>query len=111
MAIAAMKRLRDGIRRSVWTEAELEALRRGVRNPAWGVLSGALVVFGIVSVVTDHGFGHAGLLPLVILPFHMRMQIAQVIRPVANSPDRIDWNGSAAIRSERWGEPPSGTVR
>jgi hypothetical protein len=79
-----------------------------VRNPVWGVLSGALVVFGIASVVADHGFGHAGLFPLLILPFHMQMQIAQVIRPVANSSDRIDWNGSAAIRSEHWGERPSG---
>jgi hypothetical protein len=112
LAIVAVvvQKLRGGVKKDAWTEMELEPLRRRLRNPVWGVVSGALFILGIGLVVTDRGFGHAGWFCFLILPFQILIQIANAVRPVASSPERIDWNGSAAIRSEHWGDPPSGTV-
>jgi hypothetical protein len=106
-----VQKLRGGVKKSAWTEMELEPLRRRLRNPVWGVVSGALGILGIGLVVTDRGFGHAGWLCFFIFPFQILLQIMNAVRPAASSPERIDWNGSAAIRSEHWGEPPSGIVR
>jgi hypothetical protein len=110
MAIAAVVKLRNGIKKGVWTELELEALRRRVRNPVWSVISVGLFILGIGFVVTDHGFGHTGLFCFFIAPFQILMNVVNATRPAANTQDRIDLNGSAAMQSEHWGDPPSGTV-
>jgi hypothetical protein len=110
IAFLVVQKLRGGVKKGAWTERELEPLRRRVRNPVWVVVSGALVILGIGLVVTDRGFGHAGWFGFLILPFQILLQIVNAVRPVENSREHIDGNGSAAMRSERWGEPPSGTV-
>jgi hypothetical protein len=110
MATTAVIKLRDGIKKDVWTESELEALRRRVRNPVWSVISVGLFILGIGFVVTDHGFGHAGLFCFLIAPFQMLLNVVNATRRAANTQDRIDLNGSAVMRSEHWGEPPSGTM-
>jgi hypothetical protein len=109
MAVMAVMRLRDGVKRNVWTEPELETLRRRTRNPVWVGISVALFLLGIGIVVTDHGSGHAALFCFLIAPFQMLMNLVNATKPVANTPEHIDWSGSKAIRSDNWGEPPSGT--
>src|ERR1700761_3010018 len=108
MAVMAMLRLRDGVKKNVWTAPELETLRRWIRNPVWVGLSVALFPLGIGMVVTDHGSGHSALFCFLIAPWQMLMNVVIATKPVANTPEQIDLNGSTAMRSERWGEPPSG---
>jgi hypothetical protein len=110
MATTAVIKLRDGIKKGLWTETELDALRRRVRNPIWSVISVGLFILGIGFVVADHGSGHTGLFCFFIAPFQMLLNVVNATRPAANTQDRIDLNSSAAIRSEHWGDPPSGTV-
>ncbi|MBB5326936.1 hypothetical protein [Tunturiibacter gelidoferens] len=112
LAIIALvvQKLRGGMKKGAWTDAELEPLRRRLRNPVWGVASGALFILAIGVVVTDRGFGHAGWFCFLILPFQILLQIVNAVRPAESAREHIDGNGSAAIRSERWGEPPTGTV-
>jgi hypothetical protein len=112
LAIVALvvQKLRGGMKKGAWTETELEPLRRRLRNPVWGGVSVALVLLGFGLVVTDHGFGHAGLFVFLILPFQILLQIVNVVRPVESAPEHGNLNGSAAIRSEHWGDPPAGTV-
>jgi hypothetical protein len=110
IALMAAQKLRGDVKKSAWTDAELDPLRRRLRNPVLILMLTALVVLGIGLVVTSHGFDHAGYFCFLIMPFQIWSQIAQAVRPVDGSQERIDWNGSAAIRSEHWGEPPSGTV-
>jgi uncharacterized membrane protein YhaH (DUF805 family) len=109
MAIVAVMRLRDGVKRNVWTEPELETLRRWTRNPVWIAVSIALFLLGIGIVVTDHGSGHTGLFCFLIAPSQILMNLVNAAKPVANTPEHIDWSGSKTIRSDNWGEPPSGT--
>jgi hypothetical protein len=105
-----VQKLRGGVKKGVWTEIELEPLRRRLRKPVWGMVSGALFILGIGLVVTDRGFGHAGWFCFLIFPFQILLQITNAVRPAANTQERIDLNGSAAMRSDHWGDPPSGTV-
>jgi hypothetical protein len=104
IAFRVVQKLRDGMKKGVWTETELELLRRRLRNPVWGLVSVALVILGFGLVVTDHGFGHAGWFCFLIFPFQILLQIVNAVRPVESSREHIDLNGSAAIRSERWGK-------
>jgi hypothetical protein len=67
-----------------------------------------LFLLAIGVVVTDRGFGHAGWFCFLILPFQILIQMVNAVRPAANTHERIDLNGSAAMRSEHWGEAPSG---
>lgn len=108
IALVAGQKLRGGIKKDAWTDAELEPLRRRLRKPVWGLVSVALVILGVGLVVTARGFDHAGWFCFLILPFQILLQIVQAVRPVESSRERID--GSATVRSEHWGEPPSGTV-
>jgi hypothetical protein len=110
ISLVAGQKLRNGMKKGVWTDAELEPLRRGLRNPVLVLIATALLVLGFGLVVTSRGFDHAGYFAFLIMPFQIWSQIAQAVRPVDGSKERIDWNGSATIRSEHWGEPPSGTV-
>jgi len=107
MSIVAVMRLRDGIKRNVWTELELETFRRLVRNPVWVTVSVALALLGVGLVVTDHGSGHTGLFCFLIAPLQTLLNLVNATKSVAKMQDRIDWSGAAA---ERGGEPPSGTV-
>jgi hypothetical protein len=104
------RKLRDGMKKGVWTDAELEPLRRRLRNPVLFLISAAMVVLGIGLIVTSHGFDHAGYFCFLIMPFQIWLQIVQAVRPVEGSRAWIDWNGSATVRSEHWGESSSGTV-
>ena len=110
MAIVAVMRLRDGIKKNIWTEPELEALRRRTRNPVWIAVSVGLFLLGIGIVVTDHGFGHAGLFCFLAAPAQLMMNLVNVTKPAASPPEHIVWGGSKSIRSDNWGEPPSKTV-
>jgi hypothetical protein len=110
IAITAVIKLRDGMKKDVWTNSELEALRRRVRNPVWSVISVGLFILGIGFVVTDRGSEHAGLFCFLIAPFQVLSNLVSATRPTTNTQDRINLNGSSAMRSEHWGDPPSGTV-
>ncbi|MGF7178814.1 hypothetical protein [Tunturiibacter psychrotolerans] len=106
--VLVVQKLRGVMKKGAWTDAELEPLRRRLQNPVWGLVSGALFLLAIGVVVTDRGFGHAGWFCFLILPFQILIQMVNAVRPAAH--ERIDLNGSAAMRSEHWGDPPSGTV-
>jgi hypothetical protein len=110
MAMMAVRRLLAGIKKNVWTESELEALRRRVGNPVWGVISVGLFILGIGFVVADHGSEHAGLICFLIAPFQTLINLVNATKAAAKTQDRIVLNGSAAMRSEHWGDPPSGTM-
>jgi hypothetical protein len=104
------QKLRDGMKKGVWTDTELEPLRRRLRNPVWGLVSVALVILGVAVVVTARGFDHASLFCFLIIPFQTLLQIVQAVRPVENLRERIDWNSSATVRSDHWGESRTGTA-
>jgi hypothetical protein len=110
MAIVAVTRLRRGVKRNVWTELELETLRRLLRNPLWVTVSVALFLLALGLAVMDHGSGHAGLFCFLIAPSQTLMNLVNATKSVATTQDRIDLNGSAAMRSEHWGDPPAGTM-
>jgi hypothetical protein len=110
MAIVAVTRLRRCVKRNVWTELELETFRRRLRNPVWVTVSVALCLLGLGLVVMDHGSGHADLFCFLLAPAQTLMNLVNATKSVATTQDRIDLNGSAAMRSEHWGEPPSGIV-
>jgi hypothetical protein len=110
MAIVAVTRLRRGVKRNIWTEPELEALRRWTRNPVWVAVSIASFLLGIGIFVADHGSRYGGLFCFLAAPAQILMNLANAAKPVVSVPEHIDWNGSATIRSEHWGEPPSGTM-
>jgi hypothetical protein len=110
MAIVAVTRLRRGVKRNVWTELELETFRRRLRNPLWVTVSVALFLLGLGLAVMDHGSGHAGLFCFLVAPSQTLINLVNATKSVATTQDRMDLNGSAAMRSEHWGEPPSGIV-
>jgi hypothetical protein len=110
MAIVAVTRLRRGVKINVWSEPELETLRRWTRNPVWVAVSIASFLLGIGIVVADHGSRYGGLFCFLAAPAQILMNLANTAKPVVNVPEHIDLNGSAAMRSEHWGDPPSGTV-
>lgn len=111
VALVAGQKLRSGMKKGIWTDAELEPLRRRLRNPVWGLVAVVPAVLGLVGlIVSSHGVNHAGYFCFLIMPLQIFSQITQAVRPIEGSQERIDWNGSATIRSEHWGEPPSGTV-
>ena len=110
IAFLVVQKLRGGMKKGAWTDAELEPLRRRLRNPVWGLVSGSLFLLAIGVVVTDRGFGHAGWFVFLMVPFQILIQIVNAVRPVESSREQINLNGAAAMRSEHWGEAPSGNV-
>jgi hypothetical protein len=76
MAIVAVTKLRGGVKRNVWTEPELETLRRWTRNPVWVAVSIASFLLGIGIFVADHGSRYGGLFCFLAAPAQILMNLA-----------------------------------
>jgi hypothetical protein len=103
----AVQKLRGGVKKGAWTDAELEALRRRLRNPVWWVVAVPLVIVGVGLVVAARGFDHASWFCFLILPFQTLLWVGLAVKPVESSREHIATNSSAKVQSENWGEPRS----
>ena len=99
----AETRLRRGVKGSVWTEAELSALRKRLEFPVWQWLG--IPFFAIYIALIVRGVHSAALFFLMLWPFQVVMQLHQIVRPKAESAGFIRLVTSSPIRSEHWGSP------
>jgi len=100
------RQLKLGIRNELWTDAELEPLRKRSAHPAWTVLF--LLVFAafiVCNIVTNFHRG-SYLLWALLLPLQMMLGLQQMVRPSHSMGDGglLNLQNSNRIRSEHWGE-------
>ena len=100
------KRLRNGISGSLWSQEELEPLRRRMAHPIWIILYSLSVLAWIASAITSHGLHASPLFWVLFVSTQMILRLQTIVRPKPVSPSGLSgWHNSAPIRSEHWGGP------
>jgi hypothetical protein len=103
--VLAQRQLKTGIDNDLWTEAELEPLRRRSAHPAWMIL----FVLAVVAVIVCHivtNLYPGTLLPLaLLLPQQMMLHLLQIVRPPHSEGEGglLNLRNSRPIESEHWG--------
>ena len=103
ISLMAERRLRNGVRDQVWTEEELEPLRRRFDHPAWTVL--AWVPSVMLFVVFFNRQHLASLCLMLILPLQTGHRLRQILEREVGSGSPAEWRSFKPIQSEHWGEP------
>ncbi len=93
------------LRGAIWTDEELEPLRRLLNHPAWNVL--VLIPFFVLLIMLgirrlDH---HIVPWVFLLLPSQTVMRLQQIVKPKVSSERLLAWQSFAPIHSEHWGEP------
>ncbi|WP_158793428.1 hypothetical protein [Granulicella sp. L60] len=105
----AERKLKLGMKEGVWSEAELEPLRRRLDHPVWGWL-GVVGMIGVVAVLVLYARGsvHLPLFYLLLFPFQNFNRVKQIVKRAQNEGVGAgalrDWRSFRPIRSEHWGE-------
>ena len=104
--LLAQRQLRLGINKDLWTDAELEPLRRRSAHPVWMILF--LMAFGaliVCKIVTDLYRG-TFLLWAVLLPLQMMMSLQVIVRREHSVGDGgpLNLRNSSPLQSEHWGD-------
>jgi hypothetical protein len=102
----AQRQLKLGVDKDLWTDAELEPLRRRAAHPAWMVLF--LVAFAaliICDIVTNLSRG-TYFIWAVLFPLQMMLSLKTTLklRPPEGDGGRLKLQSSSPILSEHWGE-------
>ena len=103
--LLAQRRLISSINNDVWTDTELEPLRRRSAHPAWIVLFvlafAALIICDIVTNL------HRGAFTLwaLLLPLQMMQYLQAMVKPSHFDGDGglLNLRNSSPIQSEHWG--------
>jgi hypothetical protein len=100
------KRLRDGVKIGIWSEEQLEPLRRRLSHPLWTVFAILPLIVWCLYLVSAVRWSAGGLLCGAIWPIQMISNLKRTVAPKAATSliDPKDWHDSAPIRSENWGE-------
>ena len=107
LSLKSEKRLRRGVTEDLWSEEELQPLRKRLKHPAWTALAFmALTGWPVAALVFPQY--HRESLFWGLLIFAQRIQrLEAIVRSQVRPSERLrGWNVSAPIRSEHWGEPP-----
>lgn len=100
----ANERLRSEIRSGVWSEEQLEPIRRFFEHSAWT----AFVVLCLLGMVATLAFSHHHVGPQYWVCFFLLQVFSQLrisLKRKATGPEGIkDWQAWAPVRSDHWGE-------
>jgi hypothetical protein len=102
----AKRQLERGVDKDLWTDAELEPLRRRAAHPAWMVLFLlAFAAFIVCDIVTDFHRG-SYLVWGLLFPLQMMLYLKTILKLPRPEGDGglLKLQNSSPIRSERWGE-------
>jgi hypothetical protein len=102
----AHRQLKLGVDKDLWTDAELEPLRRRTAHPAWMVLFLlAFAAFIVCHIVTDFHRG-SYLVWALLLPLQMMLSLKTTLKLPHSEGDGglLKLQNSSPIRSEHWGE-------
>ena len=102
----AKRQLERGVYKGLWTDAELEPLRRRAADPAWMVLF--LLVFAafiVCDIITDFPRG-SYLVWALLFPLQMMLYLKTILKLPSPEGDGglLNLRNSNPIRSEHWGE-------
>ena len=102
----AQRQLKLGINNDVWTDTELEPLRKRSAHPAWMVLFLLSFATLIVCDIVTNLYRGTFLLWALLLPQQMMLQVQAIVRPSHSVGDGglLKLQNSSPIRSEHWGE-------
>jgi hypothetical protein len=101
----AQRQLKLGVDKDLWTDAELEPLRRRVAHPAWMlVFLGAFAALIICDIVTNLSRGTYFIWAL-LFPLQMMLSLKTTLklRPPEGDGGLLKLQNSGPIRSEHWG--------
>jgi hypothetical protein len=98
----AERRLRKGIKESVWADAELAPIRLRLESPMWIWLVIGMSVPCIVWYA--RGLQHPVTIVVLLFPLQTPMRLHQILKSRQDSPGSLLSEEFAPIRSEYWGE-------
>jgi hypothetical protein len=104
--LLAQRRLKSSINNDVWTDTELEPLRKRSVHPAWMILFLLTIVAWIVCGIVTDLHRETDLLWGLLLPLQMMLPVQAMLRPARSGGDGglLNLRNSSPIRSEHWGE-------
>jgi hypothetical protein len=102
------KRLRDGIKIGLWSEEQLEPLKRRLDNPWLTVLLILPLIVWCLFLISPVRSSAGMLLYGAIWPIQMISNLKRTVAPKPENSiiDAKNWHDFAPIRSENWGESP-----
>jgi hypothetical protein len=102
----AQRQLKLGVDKDLWTDAELEPLRRRAAHPVWMVLFLlAFAAFIVCDIVTDFHRGSYFVWAL-LFPLQMMLSLKTTLKlpPPEGDGGLLKLQNSSPIRSEHWDE-------
>jgi hypothetical protein len=104
----AERRLSRGIKNDLWTDEELEPLRRRLAHPAWTIVSLLFIAAFIGNAIVYGGFT---LVWALIVPVQQISRLRMMLKTKQVAGGGLqDWRNFKPIQSEHWGESRSGPL-
>ncbi len=107
LSLWAERRLRKGIEAHIWTDTQLESLRRGFDHAVWKWVAVSALATCFICLMLYSGTPYRmSLFWVVFLPLQRITHLHRTLRPATSSSQLLDLRSIAPIRSEHWGNAP-----
>ncbi len=101
----ALHLLRRGVRKDLWREEDLDALRTQINRPVWTFVSWLLLASMMLVIVVSPVRSTLSIPWLLLwLPAYLLMDLRLALRkPISSVRKTIDWSTAKPLRSDHWG--------